>query len=332
MAFTAVVFAAALGFVAVMAAFVPVRNSSQLPVLAGAQIHRHWPVAVVGLAIVVAVDALVAATTARRKRRARPHLEIAPPAGGPSGLLPRPLSRQRAPRSVVLWTVAVSLAVGAAALYVRAPLWMASLWVVLTWLPVFVVEEIARYERYGFYAIFVGLAVLQVGHLAEHGAQMTQLLMTNGDLSRSHGFFGQLDFETVHFVWDSVIWLASGLLVFKLWDLRWLWISWIAASLHEVEHVYLWWNSRFHATFWAHGGIFGIFGRGGLIGSPLARPYIHFAYNFVVVATMLVGLWDETNRVRERQRTMTAWPASGKPASGPGPGLRSLGTLEQARS
>ena len=45
MAFTAVVFAAALGFVGVMAAFVPVRNSSQLPVLAGAQIHRHWPVA-----------------------------------------------------------------------------------------------------------------------------------------------------------------------------------------------------------------------------------------------------------------------------------------------
>ena len=68
-----------------------------------------------------------------------------------------------------------------------APLWMTTLWVIMTWLPVFVVGEIALYERYGFYAIFVGLAVLQVGHLCEHTAQMTQLLVTNGDLARSHG-------------------------------------------------------------------------------------------------------------------------------------------------
>ena len=306
----ALLFAAAFAFIAAMAAFIPVRHAAQLPVLTGGAIHRHWLVAVVGLVIVAVGDAVVVAVTARRRRTAPRLGQTVRWTPDPGGFVPRPLGRHRASRSVVLWTVAVSLAVGAVGIVVRAPLWMTTLWVIMTWLPVFVVEEIARYERYGFYAIFVGLAVLQVGHLCEHTAQMTQLLVTNGDLARSHGVFGQLDFETVHFVWDTLIWVASGVLVFKLWDLRWLWLSWVAASIHQVEHIYLWWSYMFHRSFWAHGGIFGIFGQGGLIGSPLARPYLHFGYNFVVVVTMLVGLWDETNRVKERARTMAPSPTN----------------------
>ena len=297
----------AFAWIGAMAAFVPVRNAVRLPILTGNQTHRHWPVAAASLAIVVVVDVLTVAATVRHRRR-ESAVTALDPDDGPLARGSRPLGRQRIGRRVVAWTTAVSVGVAAAGFYFGAPAWAIALWVMMTWFPVFVVEEIARYERYGFYAIFVGLAVLQVGHLGEHGAQMTQLLMTNGDLSRSHGVFGQLDFETVHFVWDTVIWLASGLLVYKLWHLRWLWISWVAASIHEVEHVYLWWNNRFHPWFWAHGGIAGIFGQGGLIGSPLARPYLHFGYNFVVVGTMLVALWDETNRVREGHGMPAEWP------------------------
>jgi len=182
----------------------------------------------------------------------------------------------------------------------RLPLWNLAIWVLAPWVPVFLFEETWRYEHYGFYAIFVGLAVLQVGHLAEHTAQMTQLLVNHGDLTRSHGVFGQLDFETVHFVWDSLVWIGASVLIYRYTSNRWLWVSWAAASVHQVEHIYLFWINHFHHLFWAHGGIFGIFGRGGLIGSPLARPYLHFGYNFVVVMTMLVGFWDETKRIYDR--------------------------------
>ena len=38
----------------------------------------------------------------------------------------------------------------------------------------------------------------------------------------------------------------------------------------------------------------GILGRNGLIGSPLFRPYLHFAYNVVVVVPLVIAVWLET--------------------------------------
>jgi hypothetical protein len=88
---------------------------------------------------------------------------------------------------------------------------------------------------------------------------------------------GQLDFETIHFFWDSAIWLILGLVFtrFAAGNL-WLWIAFIAASLHELEHLYLYWIYNADPSFYAHGGLGGIMGNGGLIGAPLARPYLHF--------------------------------------------------------
>jgi hypothetical protein len=39
-------------------------------------------------------------------------------------------------------------------------------------------------------------------------------------------------------------------------------------------------------------------GNGGVIGSPLARPYLHFAYNFIVVVPMTMAFWDETRHAQ----------------------------------
>src|SRR3954471_3478833 len=64
-----------------------------------------------------------------------------------------------------------------------------------------------------WYYVLVGLGLLQVGHLAEHSIQVGQLLATGGELDRSHGLVGQLDFETVHFVWDSAVWLLTAVLL-----------------------------------------------------------------------------------------------------------------------
>jgi hypothetical protein len=58
-------------------------------------------------------------------------------------------------------------------------------------------------------------------------------------------------------------------------------------------------------TFYAAGGFEGIMGYDGVIGSPLARPYLHFAYNFLVIVPMALAFWDETKRVR------SAWPPAG---------------------
>jgi hypothetical protein len=43
-------------------------------------------------------------------------------------------------------------------------------------------------------------------------------------------------------------------------------------------------------------------GYDGVIGSPLARPYLHFTYNFLVILPMVLAFWDETKRAQR------AWP------------------------
>jgi hypothetical protein len=152
-------------------------------------------------------------------------------------------------------------------------------------------------DRHGWYYVLVGLGLLQVGHLAEHTIQVGQLLATDGVLERSHGLVGQLDFETVHFFWDSTVWLLTAVLLSRFRNNRWLWLSFAAASLHEVEHLYLYYLYVMHLGFYFDGGFAGIMGRGGLVGSPLYRPYLHFAYNVIVVVPLAIAVWFEA-RVR----------------------------------
>jgi hypothetical protein len=45
-------------------------------------------------------------------------------------------------------------------------------------------------------------------------------------------------------------------------------------------------------------------GSGGMIGSPLARPYLHFTYNLPVMVAMVVAWWYEY-----RARPRAAAPA-----------------------
>jgi hypothetical protein len=162
-------------------------------------------------------------------------------------------------------------------------------------------EGMSKYRRYGFFAFFYAIVLLQQAHMGEHSVQVLQLLLTHGDLARSHGVFGQLDFELVHFVFDGAVWLALGVLVcvFRGRN-RWLWVALAAASLHEVEHLYVFWLHLAHPGFYALGGFEGIMGAGGLVGSPLARPYLHFAYNLIVVVPMVVALYDQSRTMSAR--------------------------------
>jgi hypothetical protein len=182
-------------------------------------------------------------------------------------------------------------------------LWVIALFGLAPSLPLVVSEVVWKYERYGAWALFGVIVMLQLGHLGEHSVQVLQLLLSGGQLAQSHGVFGQLDFETVHFTWDSAIWLSLCLLLrpFASGN-RWLWVAFAAASLHEVEHVYLFWIYNTHPAFYAAGGFEGIMGYDGVIGSPLARPYLHFTYNFLVILPIVLAFWDETKRAQR------AWP------------------------
>jgi len=175
------------------------------------------------------------------------------------------------------------------------------------WIPLLAAETVWKYEHYGFWAIFGVVVLLQIGHMGEHTVQVTQLLLYRGALAQAHGVFGQLDFETIHFVWDSAIWVVLCFVLTRFGrGNRWLWVAFVAASLHEVEHLYLFWTYRTDPWFYMHGGLAGIMGNGGVIGSPLARPYLHFAYNLIVVVPMLCAFLDQTRHVYTRRTTLSA--------------------------
>jgi hypothetical protein len=205
---------------------------------------------------------------------------------------------------VIAITAVVAIAMDAAAWLIGLPIWAVAAAAIVPWIPLFCVEGIRKYRHYGLYAVFGAITLLQIGHLGEHTVQVTQVFMFDGDLSRAHGVFGQLDFETVHFVWDSIVWIGLGVLLVRFGGTnRWLWLSFAASSLHEIEHLYLFFVYRFDPTFYFDGGLAGIMGSGGLVGSALARPYLHFAYNVLVIVPLVFAFWDQTVRVHREGRS-----------------------------
>jgi hypothetical protein len=266
------------------------------PPLPAHEAVRYWTLAVIGAAIVAFVDALAVTVTLRSRRRRAPR-----PA--PASARPDPLRLERVPLRALWISAAASLALMSAGALQGYAMWV---WVgmgLLPWIPLVALEAAWKYEHYGAWALFGVVVLLQLGHMGEHTVQVVQLLLYNGALAHSHGIFGQLDFETIHFFWDSAVWLCLCLLLprFSRGN-RWLWIAFAAASLHEVEHIYLFWVYRADPTFYIHGGLAGIMGNGGLIGSPLARPYLHFAYNLIVVVPMAIAFWDQSAHVQPRVR------------------------------
>ena len=156
--------------------------------------------------------------------------------------------------------------------------------------------------------------LLQLGHLSEHVVQNVQLLVTHGQLAASKGVFGQLDVETVHFYWNIGIWLGTGALLYRYGLSNiWLTVAFFAAGLHSVEHIYMYWLYVTHSAAYLAGGWNGILGQGGLIGSPLARPYLHLLYNVVEITPLVIAYLQECSAVfaaRTKPKAMRAAPAA----------------------
>jgi hypothetical protein len=292
----AILAATAFAFLAYMVVEVPLNEAT----LSRGEATRFWVAAVVAALIVVAGVALVVSEVLRA-RRAGPPREAAATRRARSRakpLVPRSLGFERVPGRVVALAAVYSGLGLAIAFALGVPLWIGGLAFALPWIPLVAIEARWKYATYGIFAAFALIVLLQVAHMGEHSMQVGQLLAHQGDLSVSHGVFGQLDFELVHFVTDTALWIILGLLLVIYRGRNvWLWVAFAAASLHEVEHFYLFWMYQTHEPFYAAGGFAGIMGESGLIGSPLDRPYLHFSYNLIVVVPMVLALWDEARRV-----------------------------------
>jgi len=211
--------------------------------------------------------------------------------------IPTALQLQRVPLNVVLFTVLASVLGLTWALVDDLPLYGIVGLAIAPWMPLFLFEALWDYEHYGFYALLSTFTALQIGHMGEHTAQVTQLLVHKGDAREASGVFGALDLEVVHFVWDSGVWLGILGCIYVLgFRNKWLLISLVAASLHEIEHMFLIYVNKVDPDFYAAGGLAGIMAKSGLIGLPFARQYLHFVYNALVVIPLVIAFWDESKR------------------------------------
>ena len=284
---------------AYMAVYVPVLG----PKLTREEATRHWLAAVVAATVVAIWVTYVVRSALRARRRSSPRATAAvgvDAAEGESKLprIPHCLRFERVPAVWVRAALAFSLATIPFTVAAGAHLWLIWLAILAPWWTIIALEARHRYERDAMFAIFGALVILQLLHMVEHSTQLAQLAITGGTLAKAHGVIGQLDFETVHFVADTALCISLGLLAISFKGRNaWLWVAFAAASLHQIEHLYLFWMYVGEHTVYLSGGAAGIMGHYGLIGSPLDRPYLHYTYNFIVIVPMLIAFWDEARRV-----------------------------------
>jgi len=307
-AITTEVVAVALAY---MALYVPVLG----PKLTREEVSRHWVAAVVSAAVVVVFGVLIVRATLRARLLSDLSAPAPAPAPAPAQTaslprIPRSLRLERVPASWARRAAAVSLATLPATIGLGGSLWLIWLALLAPWVPIVVQESRYKLAYDAVFASFGLMVILQVLHMVEHSTQIAQLAVTGGALADSHGVIGQLDFETVHFVADSALWFSLGLMavIFRGRN-AWLWVAFVAASLHEVEHLYLFWMYVFEHTLYLSGGAAGILGHYGLIGSPLDRPYLHYTYNFIVFVPLVIAFWDQARYV-DRVRPAKPQPPS----------------------
>ena len=131
------------------------------------------------------------------------------------------------------------------------------------------------------------LAVSQTTHLLEHVAQMIQIHVLHLSGANAQGIVGQLNIEWVHFIWNALVLITLLALVPHFRSNPWLIAVTPLAAWHFVEH------SVMIATYIQTGvsGSPGLLSSGGLIfgGLPMARPDLHFLYNLVETAPLLMA-------------------------------------------
>jgi len=285
---------AVTGFVVYLVTQVPIAAAH--PPDPALQSHRVTAaVFYVLMALAVAVM-VVLIRGAVRAREAREAAEEAPPATpAPSALR---LTFAHVSPQMVLITAGVSAALLLGATVLDLPIWAIAIFTLLPWVPIYVSIARWQFREYGLYAVFGGIALLQIGHLGEHIAQNVQLIASHGNVKTSLGIFGFLNLEAVHFFWNVLILVGTGFLLMRFGRRNpWLWITFFIGAFHGVEHFYLYWLYLTDYQNFVLAASPGILAKGGLISTPLARPYLHLVYNYVEIAPFLIAFWDTGRRL-----------------------------------
>jgi hypothetical protein len=197
-------------------------------------------------------------------------------------------------RRYVQIAAAVSLVAIGFAVVLGWPAWLVVSVGLALWTPVFTMEVAFTRERYGWVALFYGLAVLQGAHMVEHIVQMVQIHVLHLVGPAARGVFGALDIEWVHFVWNTLVFVALALLVRRFARNALLWATFAIATWHQVEHSYI--LSVYLRT--GVSGTPGLLSKGGALGGglPLPRPDLHFFYNLAETATLIAAFGTQLRR------------------------------------
>jgi hypothetical protein len=183
------------------------------------------------------------------------------------------------------------------------PLWLIVSVGLALWTPVFTMEVAWTKEHFGWLALLYGLSVLQGAHMVEHVVQMVQLHVLHLTGPAARGVFGMLDIEWVHFVWNSLVFVALGLLVWRFPRSPFLWATFAISVWHQVEHSYI--LSVYLRT--GVSGTPGLLAKGGKIGGGLwlKRPDLHFFYNLVETLTLFAAFGLQLRRSAASVRSET---------------------------
>lgn len=180
------------------------------------------------------------------------------------------------------------------------PLWAKGVAVAVPWMPVLCGDLVWIYQRYRWLALFYAVVVAQGGHCIEHVTQMIQIHVLGLSGPAAAGIFGALNVEWVHFVWNTWVILAVGLLMTPYPKNRWLWLTALLAGWHEVEHAYIF------AVYLQTGleGTPGLLSHGGALwgGLPLSRPDLHFLYNVLETVPLFIAFFTQVSRDGRRLR------------------------------
>jgi hypothetical protein len=185
------------------------------------------------------------------------------------------------------------------------PLWAKGTAVVVPWLPVFLHDLAWIYQRYRWLALFYAVVVTQGGHCVEHISQMIQIHVMGLTGADASGIFGALNVEWVHFVWNTYVILAVGVLLWRYPDNAWLKWTALFAGWHEIEHAYIFWVYLQTGV----SGTPGLLSTGGALwgGLPLTRPDLHFFYNVIESVPLFMAFFTQVQRdSRPKRRRLTS--------------------------
>ena len=192
-------------------------------------------------------------------------------------------------------TLVIIALVSAFILMCQFTMWYIAAILLAAWTPLgimYLYQLIKQDTRIAIYFVFLAL---QSVHMSEHVAQMVQIHLLFKAFSNSHGLFGAyFDVEWFHFFFDSLyiplctIWL---LMLYNSHD-KWLLLLFPLALWHCAEHVVIMdYYLKTHIV-----GSPGILAHGGLIGSPVSRPDLHFLYNSVEETFIILGFRSKLDR------------------------------------